>query len=38
MFIWVKNGEVYLEKEGRSVSGVRNGGCLSGARSGGCLF
>ena len=39
MFIWVKKGEVYLEKEGGSVSGVRSGRCLSGlVRRGKCIW
>ena len=34
MFIWVKKGEVYLEKEEGRLSGVRKGEVYLGLRSG----
>ena len=30
IFIWVKKGDVYLEKEERRVSGIRRGKCIWG--------
>ena len=34
IFIWVKKGDVYLEKEERRVSGIRKGEVYLGLRSG----